>query len=178
MMAKFQFMKKSRPAGMKKRLLSLAMALSLMLGMLPSAAFAFGESSNDQIMQTPLGDHLYYISENDAVTDKTTETAQNTTTGGNVKVSKTIAGTENENEFMVTLEVQTKQKLNETVSSPDAAVVLVLDRSGSMSYCAECGDHDDNNNSTLRYKEHYLCPDGSGKHYEKNVWTGRCENCG
>ena len=36
MMAKFQFMKKSRPAGMKKRLLSLAMALSLMLGMVPA----------------------------------------------------------------------------------------------------------------------------------------------
>lgn len=162
----------------KKRVLSLLLALVMALSLLPTAAFALGESSSDQIMQDSSGNHLYYVSENEAVTDKTTGTAQNATTGGNVTVSKTIAGTNNENEFLVTLEVQTKQKLNETVSSPDAAVVLVLDRSGSMSYCAECGDHDDKNNSTLKYRENYLCPNGSGEHYEKNRWTGRCENCG
>lgn len=161
----------------KKRVLSLVLALVMALSLLPTAAFALGESSGNQIMQDSSGNHLYYVSENEAVTGKTTETSQNTTSGGNVTVSKTIAGTNNENEFLVTLEVQTKQKLNETVSSPDAAVVLVLDRSGSMSYCAECGDHDYWNNSTLQYKDHYLCPNDSGEHYEENWWTGKCENC-
>ena len=101
----------------KKRVLSLLLALVMALSLLPTAAFALGESSGDQIMQDSSGNHLYYVSENEAVTDKTTETAKNTTSGGNVTVSKTIAGTNNENEFLVTLEVQTKQKLNETVSS-------------------------------------------------------------
>lgn len=102
----------------KKRVLSLLLALVMALSLLPTAAFALGESSGDQIMQDSSGNHLYYVSENEAVTDKTTETAKNTTSGGNVTVSKTIVGTNNENEFLVTLEVQTKQKLNETVSSP------------------------------------------------------------
>ena len=57
------------------------------------------------------------IFENETVTDKTTETALKHYSPEARKV-KTIAGTENENEFMVTLEVQTKQKLNETVSPP------------------------------------------------------------
>ena len=48
MMAK-RLMKKSRPAGMKKRLLSLAMALSLMLGMLPTAAFAVDSPYTDRV---------------------------------------------------------------------------------------------------------------------------------
>ena len=50
-----------------------------------------------------------------------------------VSVSKTIEGTENENEFAITLDVKTSLDISEVEISPDAAVVLVLDISGSMS---------------------------------------------
>ena len=50
-----------------------------------------------------------------------------------VKVYKTIAGTETENEFEVTLTVETKQEVQQTTKYPNAAVVFVLDISSSMS---------------------------------------------
>ena len=47
-------------------------------------------------------------------------------------MSKTIAGTGTENQFEITLEVTTTQKLDELKVSADAAVVLVMDVSNSM----------------------------------------------
>ena len=49
-----------------------------------------------------------------------------------VSVSKTIAGTELENVFDITLRVQTNQKISEITSAPDMAVVIVLDISNTM----------------------------------------------
>lgn len=49
-----------------------------------------------------------------------------------VSVSKTIEGTGTENQFDITLEVTTTQKLDELKVSADAAVVLVMDVSNSM----------------------------------------------
>lgn len=49
-----------------------------------------------------------------------------------VKVSKTIKGTELENVFDITLQVQTTQKLEEVYEEPDMAVVIVLDISNTM----------------------------------------------
>ena len=46
----------------KKRVLSLLLALVMALSLLPTAAFALGESSGDQIMQDSSGNHLYYFS--------------------------------------------------------------------------------------------------------------------
>lgn len=124
MMAKSRLMKKSRPAGMKKRLLSLAMALALMVGMVPATALAAGESSNQQI--DSYGGITYYKGEGASQTTVNQESAYD------VSVSKTIAGTGNENQFEITLEVTTTQKLDELKVSADAAVVLVMDVSNSM----------------------------------------------
>lgn len=49
-----------------------------------------------------------------------------------VSVSKTIAGTELENVFDITLRVQTNQKISEITSEPDMAVVIVMDISNTM----------------------------------------------
>ncbi len=49
-----------------------------------------------------------------------------------VTTLKTIAGTEVENEFEITLQVTTEEDLKNIKISPDSATVLVLDTSGSM----------------------------------------------
>lgn len=49
-----------------------------------------------------------------------------------VSVSKTITGTELENVFDITLQVQTPQTINEVVEEPDMAVVIVMDISNTM----------------------------------------------
>ena len=124
-MAKSRLMKKSRPAGMKKRLLSLAMALSLMLGMVPTVAFANGYGN-----QVPDG-YFTVNSENEA---EYHEGAIPDVEQDGYTVRKNIEQT-GENAFDITLKVETSQ----TVKTNDAAVMLVIDTSGSMDYCAECG---------------------------------------
>ena len=61
-----------------------------------------------------------------------------TPTDGNgvVSVSKTIAATGNENEFDITLEVKTTEDVTKMEFTPDTAVVLTIDISGSMAYNA------------------------------------------
>ena len=124
-MAKSRLVKKSRPAGMKKRLLSLAMALSLMLGMVPTVAFANGYGN-----QVPDG-YFTVNSENEA---EYHEGAIPDVEQDGYTVRKNIEQT-GENAFDITLKVETSQ----TVKTNDAAVMLVIDTSGSMDYCAECG---------------------------------------
>ncbi|MGN0974363.1 MAG: SpaA isopeptide-forming pilin-related protein [Gemmiger sp.] len=51
---------------------------------------------------------------------------------GSVSVSKTISGTELENVFDITLEVQTSVKIQEIREEPDMAVVIVMDISNTM----------------------------------------------
>ena len=59
-----------------------------------------------------------------------------------VSVSKTIAGTETENVFDITLTVQTPQVIDEVIQEPDMAVVIVMDISNTMK---------DNFGGTTRY---------------------------
>ena len=55
-----------------------------------------------------------------------------TSADGAVTVSKTIAGTELENIFDITLQVQTETKIEELYEDPDMAVVIVMDISATM----------------------------------------------
>lgn len=50
----------------------------------------------------------------------------------NVSVSKTIAGTELENVFDITLKVTTSSEIQELITEPDMAVVIVMDISNTM----------------------------------------------
>ena len=108
----------------KKRVLSLVLALVMALSLLPTAAFALGESSDQQIDNR--GGVTYYKGEG------TSQTTVDQKSDYDVSVSKTIAGTGTENQFEITLEVTTTQKLDELKVSADAAVVLVMDVSNSM----------------------------------------------
>lgn len=125
-----------RAAGRKpvgKRALSLFMALVMSLSLVQITAFAAEPGSKDQIMPG------YYkvdangrIQTEDGVALTTEEPGR---TEGGYTLSKTIAATDVENQFNITLQVVTQQ----TVKTNDAAVQLVIDTSGSMAYCAVCG---------------------------------------
>lgn len=120
-----------RAAGRKpvgKRALSLLMALVMSLSLVQITAFAVETGSKDQIMPG------YYkvdangnIQKDENGRDVTTTNPSKTEEGG-FTLSKTIAATENENVFNITLQVETTQ----TVTTSDAAVQLVIDTSGSM----------------------------------------------
>ena len=56
----------------------------------------------------------------------------NTSDDGSVSVSKTISGTELENVFDITLQVQTSESVGEITAEPDMAVVIVMDISNTM----------------------------------------------
>lgn len=87
-----------------------------------------------------------------------------------VTASKTITGTETENKFNIKLEVTTTQPVIESSASPDSAVVLVIDISGSMNYCSECGFTD-----TMSFTFH--CLDGKTE-YQKKGSGNDCKHCG
>ena len=61
-----------------------------------------------------------------------------TSEDGKVTVSKTIEGTDRENVFDITLQVQTTENVSEIYTAPDMAVVIVMDISNTMK--ADFGD--------------------------------------
>ena len=156
----------------KKRVLSLVLALVMALSLLPTVAFATDAQTQAQ-KQIEGGEiPVYYTYDAQTGTFGTTPTANPTVTspGGKVEISKTIAPTGEENLFDITLTVKTKQEITASNTSPDAAVVLVLDVSGSMGYCADCG--------TKRESHGHEFTDRSGG----GIFGGRpdeyCDNCG
>ena len=90
-----------------KRVLSVLLTLIMILGLLPTSVFAYGQ---DQVVSNGL---------------------EETSPEGQVKYSKMIEQT-GENAFNITLTVKTKEEIKEQTVSQDAAVVLVLDVSNSM----------------------------------------------
>ncbi|MCI2058979.1 MAG: VWA domain-containing protein, partial [Oscillibacter sp.] len=111
----------------KTRVLSLVMALVLAFSLLPISAFAYtlddavADQKNAQI--TAAGGKKYYKADG-------TETDA---AGADVIVSKELTATGTENLFDVTTNVQYKGVTTNTTNN-DAAVVLVIDTSGSMGY--------------------------------------------
>lgn len=158
-----------------RRGLSLFLSLVMMISLVQIGAFAAAPSAAEEQEKAQIMEGYYTPDdENKVLTDQITKDAWNTSEGGNVKVSKTIAATGTENLFEVALEVQTSQKLSETITTPDAAIMLVMDRSGSMSYCAECG-HDSIDSDTK-----YYCHGTGGDEYWDPPfdWSSNCGSCG
>ncbi len=108
-----------------KRFLAMLLALIMCLSTLPVGVFASGYSNqvaDGYFTVDAEGNATYYGDE-----------IPNVTQDG-YTVSKNISQT-GKNAFDITLKVETSQ----TVKTNDAAVILVIDTSGSMDYCAECG---------------------------------------
>jgi len=117
---------------MKKKLqkaFALLLTVSMLISMMGVTAIATeGTDSASQIVKD--GGKIYYNEAGTAVT--ATKLGEN---GAVVGLSKTIAGTALENEFDITLTVETslKQEENFTITeAPDAAVLLTFDLSGTM----------------------------------------------
>lgn len=131
-----------------KRILSTLLAVVMLLGLLPMGALAGTTEDTNQIEMTG-GKTAYYAWDGSGFAEEPTGapvTGNNPTNGApEVTTSKTISavkgadGTVVENQFDITLNVETTQRIEETISSPDAAVVLVIDESNSMNESAGSG---------------------------------------
>ena len=105
------------------------MAVALLLGSVSvTGNVAFAEDSPDSSVQ--IGD--YYLSEDSKITDTTVTSTEKSYSDGMVKINKTIAGTDKENEFDITLKVQTGLEVATHTRGANVAVVLVIDSSTSM----------------------------------------------
>ena len=117
---------------MKKRLVALIMVMALALSLVPVGATGVsktnGDNGNSDTQIVNGGGTVYYDTNGHRV-----EGATELNDDAVVAMSKTVNTTEKENEFEVTLQIQTNQKVTELSSeTPDAAVVLVIDLSASM----------------------------------------------
>ena len=113
---------------MKKRILSILLVLLMVMSMLPMTALAvdagsavvYGNYVDGAWVQTP--------GSTGSITDAAT----------GITVSKTATPTANPNEYTITLQVKTGTTT--TTVPGKAATVLIIDVSGSMDFCAECGE--------------------------------------
>ena len=113
---------------MTKRIIALLLALILTVGLLPTVALAAGETANTDVKSGSIGEDGKWTT---ATPDQTNKPE------GVETVSKTAKPTSNPNEYEVELKVVLKQT-SET-KTVAAATALVLDCSGSMKWCAVCG---------------------------------------
>jgi tricorn protease-like protein len=116
---------------MKKRFLALSLVLAMVFALaIPALSITGDEDSPSpasvvQIDKT--GGIKYYNADGGILNGENVENDN-----WAVSVSKTIEGTAVENEFEITLQVQTTVDVDKIAIAPDAAVVLVIDISGSM----------------------------------------------
>lgn len=112
-------------------LLVLAMLLAMCAGSMAENTLA-GQVRNDQVKLT----EIFY----DVEGGETNGNGFPSSGDAVVRVKKSIAHTDTENEFNVTLDVSTTQDVR-LISShkADAATMLIIDASNSMGYCMTCG---------------------------------------
>ena len=157
---------------MMKRIIALLLALILTVGLLPTVALAaVGETPAAGTSDVKDG---YYDSNKEWVEGELTQNLPD----GVEKVSKTAARTA-DNTYEVTLKVVLKQTEQ---SSGKAATVLVLDTSGSMAYCAECGKKEDCEHSyeafdgQVEQNRNYYYKNDKGEYEKANYCDGNHTN--
>ena len=144
---------------MMKRIIALLLALILTVGLLPTVALA---TEGDTPVAGTSSDvkNGYY----EGTTWKEGTLNQGTLPTGVESVSKTAKKVEGEeNKYEVTLKVVLKQTEE---NSGKAATVLVLDTSGSMAYCAECGTEGDCVHNYVKFNG---TPNSKGQYYYKTT---------
>ena len=119
---------------MKKRIFALIMAMCLALSLLPASVFAENESGSDVVYGT------YGTGKTWTQDKKGTGTIEYKTGDGNtVTLSKKATPVKDQpNTYQIDLEVKSTQTTTTTPPGA-AATVLVIDTSGSMDYCSDCG---------------------------------------
>lgn len=116
----------------RKRGLALLMCICMIFTLLPFSAFADGTSEPDVVYGQYVNGTWKQVAN---AKDTVTETVD--TQGNTITLKKTATPTGNENEYKIDLEVITTE--TSSTKAGDAATVLVIDVSGSMDRCAECG---------------------------------------
>ena len=113
---------------MKKRLLTIALAIVMLISLLPTASAA-----QNQIVFGGTADAVTRFWKDAATNNELTGSGVAVGDGAAVvSTKKSVAATGNENEFEITLEVVTAETITETYVPVDALVVLVMDLSASM----------------------------------------------
>ena len=143
---------------MKKRIFALIMSLCLALSLLPSSVFAENESD---VVYGKYGSGSTWTQE----TENAGSSEYTDKNGNTVTLSKKATPL-GDNTYRIDLEVKTTQTTTTTPPGA-AATVLVLDTSGSMDYCAECGQK----NYHASGCEHYQEPDWDNWFPDNSVKT-------
>ena len=136
---------------MMKRIIALLLALILTVGLLPTVALAAGETENNDVVP---GKYVNGVWTKGDLTQ--------TLPAGVKSINKTATKT-GDNTYEVTLEVVLQQTEE---NSGKAATVLVLDTSGSMAYCAECGTEGDCVHNYVKFNG---TPNCKGQYYYKST---------
>ena len=145
---------------MKKRIFALIMAMCLALSLLPASVFAENESGSD-VVYGNYGTGTTWTQDK-----KGTGTIEYKTGDGNTITLSKKATPLGDNTYRIDLEDKTTQTTTTTPPGA-AATVLVLDTSGSMDYCAECGQK----NYHASGCEHYQEPDWDNWFPDNSVKT-------
>lgn len=127
----------------RKRGLALLMCICMIFTLLPFSAFAEDAENGNRGGTEGTAQQSVVYGKYDNGTWKQDAEAKDTVTetvdtqGNTITLKKTATPTGNENEYKIDLEVITTE--TSSTKAGDAATVLVIDVSGSMDKCAECG---------------------------------------
>ena len=133
---------------MKKRIFALIMAMCLALSLLPASVFAENESGSDVVYGK------YGTGKTWTQDKKGTGTIEYKTGDGNTITLSKKATPLGNNTYQIDLEVKTTQTTT-TTSPGAAATVLVLDTSGSMDYCSDCGQENSHADGCKYYNRNW-----------------------
>ena len=135
---------------MKKRIFALIMAMCLALSLLPASVFAENESGSDVVYGK------YGTGKTWTQDKKGTGTIEYKTGDGNtVTLSKKATPVKDQpNTYQIDLEVKSTQTTTTTPPGA-AATVLVIDTSGSMDYCSDCGQENSHADGCKYYNRNW-----------------------
>ena len=134
---------------MKKRIFALIMAMCLALSLLPASVFAENESSKD-VVYGKYGTGKTWTQDNKIDDGSITYDAGDGNTVTLSKRATPLGG----NTYRIDLEVKTTQTTTTTPPGA-AATVLVIDTSGSMDYCSDCGQENSHADGCKYYNRNW-----------------------
>ena len=134
---------------MKKRIFALIMARCLALSLLPASVFAENESDSD-VVYGMYGTGKTWTQDNKIDDGSIT---YDTDDGNTITLSKKATPL-GDNTYRIDLEVKTTQTTTTTPPGA-AATVLVIDTSGSMDYCSDCGQENSHADGCKYYNRNW-----------------------